>query len=99
MKNNWKKVAEKILEDETSIELQNFLDINKGILGNKIHKDHILDAILEFGNLVFEATKKECAEKASIDEVGLEYDDNSMVYDASISIDENSILNIEKPNL
>jgi hypothetical protein len=86
MENNWKEVAEHLAK--------NWLDY---IDETSSEFDNCVGAIEEAMNLVFEATKKECADKAQILE-----DDNyfkSERLDIENSINKNSILNINKPNL
>lgn len=49
-------------------------------------REEVIDAMLEAMNLVFEATKKECADRAEADS-------------PYHGVDKESILNINKPNL
>ena len=89
MENNWKEKAEEIAE--TNIE-------------DCFEIENITRAMLEFGNLVFEATKKECADKAYLGtktehtyQSFYEKERKEMGY--TVVIDKESILDINKPNL
>ena len=77
MENNWKEKAKEIAERN----IEDCFEI-----------ENITRAMLEFGNLVFESTKEECADKADTKRecnfLGEEW-----------IIDKDSILNINKPNL
>lgn len=88
MEDNWK---EKIKELFTL----NYHTIMVGYSHEEdlVDEESFTNALLEFGNLVFEATKKECAKKAKT-----EVDDTDE-YNIEIFVDKDSILNIEKPNL
>ena len=90
MENNWK---EKI----NTIALQN------GMAGEDLNI-YFYDTILECMNLVFEATKKECADKADVNFKKPGYKEAINCYDSNESsqlayVDKDSILNINKPNL
>ena len=76
MENNWKEVIDKVFE-ETFIYETDF-----------DAKDDIQDYTFKLMNLVFEATKKECADKA---EAKFKFFTKENV--------KESILNINKPNL
>ena len=79
MENNWKEVIDKVFE-ETFIYETDF-----------DAKDDIQDYTFKLMNLVFEATKKECADKAEVK-------DNNTTCEI-FQVDKESILNINKPNL
>ena len=84
MKNNWKEKAKEIAERN----IEDCFEI-----------ENITRAMLEFGNLVFEATKKECADSAKIKWVK-DTDDFYGGYDLDkTNINKESILNIKKPKL
>jgi hypothetical protein len=86
IENNWKDKIIELLKKDT----------NTGQF--EIHGtiEEVVSVILEFGNLVFEATKKECADKAAYN---IKEDAVMYVPYKSISINKESILNIQKPNL
>lgn len=86
MENNWRKIALEVLQDNHSNP--------NGYLYRNYNQSDCIDAMLEFGNLVFEATKKECADKA---ESKLVYHSNHD--DPHDEVNKESILNINKPNL
>ena len=86
MENNWKEKLNSLLTNST--ECWNGQ-------GNLFHREDIINTMLEFGNLVFEATKRECADKAEM--TGIAYGDSTSITD--YAIDKESILNINKPNL
>ena len=81
MENNWKEFAEEILIKNVSY------------IKHSVNEDLFINALLEFGNLVFEATKKECADKARSSDTITE--DGDFIY----FVVKESILNINKPNL
>ena len=86
MENNWKEVREKQLNYYvTEVEGQQM-----------IFKDDALNVIKSLMELVFEATKRECADAAEAYKEGAfgnYYGRND------VKVDKESILNIEKPNL
>ena len=89
IENNWKEKCLNLLEIKYGkIDLENKTN---NINGN--FWKGIIDNMLEFGNLVFEATKKECADKAELD-----YTKHCDCGNCS-DVDKESILNINKPNL
>jgi hypothetical protein len=86
MENNWEETAQKVIDKN------NLITCRECICSN----DDWLQGMLEAMNLVFEATKKECADKAeccegAIVDVGFEI--------ISADVNKESILNINKPNL
>ena len=74
MENNWEQTAK---------------DVFNKYVGHRYPSKAELDTILYCMNLVFVATKKECANKA---EIYIDTNDNQ-------SVDKLSILEIQKPNL
>lgn len=78
MENNWRGLAEEILKRNTKFDSFDTSMFNAS-----------LDSMLEAMDLVFEATKKECANKSEWN-----YDINGN----KVTIEQN-ILNINKPNL
>jgi len=88
MENNWR---------EKIVELYNFTTRKSDTFSEKgFNRYEIYELIELFGNLVFEATKKECADKAAYN---IKEDAVMYVPYKSISINKESILNIQKPNL
>lgn len=85
MENNWRDFAENLLNKELADD-----KLNSGLTGE------VVDVILQCMNLVFEATKKECADKAELYE--LDYTDEGNII-SPVAIDKDSILNINKPNI
>jgi uncharacterized protein (DUF1697 family) len=85
MENNWKEKVKEIYNKNV-----------KSILDDEGR----MEAFLEFGNLVFEATKKECADKAEVRKYYENHEDfkNKKLTDDTV-VNKDSILNIEKPNL
>lgn len=81
MENNWK---EKILNEF-------LLDVKDDMRFSKQEVEELIERFEIFGNLVFEATKEECADKAEtvIDCIG----------NYTHIVNKESILNINKPNL
>lgn len=77
MENNWKYVADKVFEESFTSET----DFDA--------KDDIQEYAFKLMNLIFEATKKECADKAKIIQYSL----------YAREIDKESILTINKPIL
>jgi hypothetical protein len=87
MENNWKEKAEELLREQFSVKLEE----------NELFYDETscIDTILEAMNLVFEATKKECANKAELTDFASEF----LQEGCNEAIDRESILNINKPNI
>lgn len=79
MENNWKEKAEQLATF--------YLEYSK----NSLEYINCVNAILKGMNLIFEATKKECANKAECVHI-------SCSIGGSI-VDKESVLNINKPNL
>ena len=84
MKNNWKEKAETLATLYLEYSDEYSTEFN-----------NCVNAILKGMDLVFEATKKECADKAEM--TGVAYGDSTAITD--YVIDKESILNINKPNL
>lgn len=85
MENNWESKAEAVFKNE--------FNLGTKPKGDEIYLswENLWKATEKCMNLVFEATKKECADNAEIDyhEEGFQLD----------HVDKESILNINKPNL
>lgn len=102
MENNWKEKCLNLLEIKYGkIDLENK---TKNINGN--FWKGIIDNMLEFGNLVFEATKKECADKANLKcHCRVDSMQSDTIWDKAqddynnYTVNKESILNINKPNL
>ena len=90
MENNWKEKAEKIFKSEFNLGVEP--------TENELTLDweYIWKATEKCMNLVFEATKKECADKAECNYMGKD-ETELPIYDSTV--DKESILNINKPNL
>ena len=84
MENNWGEFAFSLM----------YKHIDSSVL-NEYLEEVIQNTVLEAMNLVFEATKKECADKAEM--TGIAYGDSTAITDYAIN--KESILNINKPNL
>ena len=79
MENNWKEKIKTIIKSkETYSKDYSTLSLSD-----------VEESILEAMNLVFEATKKECADKVNCNWIGAYFE----------GVDKDSILNINKPNL
>lgn len=105
MESNWEEKSENIFKNEFN-------------LGTKpkegeitLDWKYIWKAVEKCMNLVFEATKKECANKAKLQAIDCINKNNILLYsditkllekegyDWDIDVDKESILNINKPNL
>ena len=84
MENNWKEKAEEILMNH---KLKGKTKTMKKFLPLVDYGDEV-EAMLEFGNLVFESTKEECADKS---EAKFQFFTKKNV--------KESVRNINKPNL
>ena len=95
MENNWKEKAYQLIVGKVTT-YKTFSETNQKIeYFENISVDYLVNKTLEAMNLVFEATKKECADKAEM--TGIAYGDSTAITD--YAIDKESILNINKPNL
>ena len=89
MDNNWKDVAETIFKQKFGLATEP--------KENEITLDweFVWQATEQCMNLVFEATKKQCADNAEM--TGITYGNDKSVSDYEVS--RESILNVTKPNL
>ena len=99
MENNWKEKAYELIAGKVTT-YKTFSETNQKIeYFENISVDYLVNKTLEVMDLVFEATKKECADRAKIKWVK---DTNDFYggYDLDkTNINKESILNIKKPNL
>ena len=92
MENNWKEIAEEIFKNEFNLDIEP----KEGEI--TLDWNYIWKATEKCMNLVFEATKQECADKAKIKHQ--EYETSEYTYSENdFEINKESILNINKPNL
>ena len=98
MENNWKEKAEKIFKSEFNLGVEP--------TENELTLDweYIWKATEKCMNLVFEATKKECADKANVSKENLKNGTKYSAYmvgdlEFNYKVDKESILNIKTPNL
>lgn len=110
MGNNWKEKIKEILHNN-AIDVESFnLKGSDYDLSDKYDCNNLIIAMVEFGNLVFEATKKECADKANLnrelEDSGPGIIDIHEIFaydvfykDGTVTVNKDSILNINKPNL
>ena len=105
MENNWEEKAKELLANNFTYDC-----IDSLVKDNELRPDeveYITDAMLEFGKLVLEAAKKECADKAKVlSYTGIFQHQNREINDIfttkddrNFEVDKDSILNIGEPNL
>lgn len=87
MENNWRDRIEGLIHNNCT----NFGNSAADLYEFK----EIVEVVIKFGNLVFEATKKECADKVTLTEFASEF----LQEGCNEAINKESILNINKPNL
>jgi hypothetical protein len=116
MENNWKAKAIELLveaaKSQWTNEAKSLVDIDAIVDAqvtdpNNIALINSVNVLLKFGDMVFEATKKECADNIKIGEKDKEFNEILCYYEFpyllnngnELIIDKESILNINKPNL
>ena len=91
MENNWKEKAYELIAGKVTT-YKTFSETNQKIeYFENISVDYLVNKTLEVMDLVFEATKKECADKANCKQ--------EHYYPRDWVVDKESIRNIKKPNL
>ena len=96
MENNWKEKAYELIAGKVTT-YKTFSETNQKIeYFENISVDYLVNKTLEVMDLVFEATKKEYADKAECTYMGKD-EVELPIYDSTI--DKESILKINKPNL
>lgn len=109
MENNWREKLAEIIANSEGNDIET---TKEEILNDEEFDTIILPTFMEFGNLVFEATKKECAKQSKLykhcidpenpcgeNDEEPEFWVNNNGEGIAVDIDIESILNINKPNL